>query len=119
MGLGFGIHSASSVAHCQDNVIPWHKVDRLAGERVIELDMTRLKSELAAPRHGVPSVNDQIHDHLLDLSRIGSHRSQIGFGMDHEINILADQATHHLVDVCHRRIEVQHLGLKHLLAAKC
>ena len=55
---------------------------------------------------------------LLDLSRISLHGSQISFEVDHQINILADQATQHLVYVCNHHVEVQHLGLEHLLAAE-
>src|ERR1039458_6462200 len=69
-------------------------------------------------RHGIPCVHGQVEDDLLDLSRIGfdpgQGRVQFGFQFD----VLANKPPQHLLHVLDYCVEVQNLGVKHLLAAE-
>jgi hypothetical protein len=48
----------------------------LSGILVIQVHSGGFYGQFAAPRHCVTSIDDQIHDDLLNLSGIGFHASQ-------------------------------------------
>ena len=45
---------------------------------LVELDVSQLDGDLPAARHRIARVDDEIHQNLLDLGRIGEHGRQIG-----------------------------------------
>ena len=72
----------------------------------------------AALRHGVAGVDREVHDHLLELSRVGRHAPRGGSQPQLQVDVLADQAAQHRVEVADERVEVEHLRLEHLPAAE-
>ena len=61
------------------------------GVGLVEIDVARLEGEAAADGHGVARVDDQIHDHLLEVPWICLYLVQ-GSGRDRaEFDALADQ----------------------------
>src|SRR2546425_7139480 len=61
--------------------------------RGIEIHGGGLDRELAATRHGVARVDDQVHDDLLELPGIDSDGSAGCLGREPQFDVLADQAT--------------------------
>ena len=58
-----------------------------------------LDVKLATIRHGIASVDGQVHDDLLDLVGIGAHGASLRIEREHHINILSNQALEHLLEV--------------------
>ena len=48
------------------------------GVGVVELDVARLQGQRAAVGHGVAGVHREVHEHLLDLARVGRTRPRSG-----------------------------------------
>jgi len=88
------------------------------GLAVRQLDVAGLDGELAPVRHGVAGIHDQVHDDLLELARIGFDPPQRGRKDGPQRDVLADQAAKHGFHVLHDGVEVEDLGLEHLLAAE-
>jgi hypothetical protein len=86
--------------------------------RLVEDDVGGLHRELAAPRHGIPRVDDEVHDDLLDVARIGAHPAEWLRGERHEIHVGAKDALEHLVHARQHVVQVEHLRREHLLAAE-
>ena len=74
--------------------------------------------KLAAPGHGIARIDGQIQDHLLDLSGIGFHRSELRIGRERILDVLADQAREHLAHFGDDGVQVDHARLQHLHAAE-
>ena len=69
-------------------------------------------------RHGIPGVDGQIHEDLLDLPRIGFHVSQGGVSNQRQVDILTDQTSQHLLHVRDEGVQVQNPRRQHLLPAE-
>ncbi len=63
-------------------------------------------------------MNGQIHEHLLELSRIGHDVPESGIERDVEIDVGAKQAAKHLIQVGNGAVEGQDLRLEHLPPAE-
>ena len=71
----------------------------MRGVLPIELHIRSFDRQAAAGRHGIARVNDQIYQHLFDLSRIRLYLSQIRSQFSGQRDVLADQPAQHLVHV--------------------
>ena len=80
--------------------------------------MRRLDRHRPASRHRVARVDREIDDHLLELSRIGADRTELGVEHRQQLDVLADQAPQHHVHVGDDGVEVEHPGLQDLPAAE-
>ncbi len=89
----------------------------LLGVARVEVDVGGFDREPAALRHRVAGVDHEIHQHLLDLTRVGAHPPQVRRGDGDERDVLADEPPQHAVHFSHDDVEVQDLGLEHLAAA--
>jgi hypothetical protein len=90
-----GIHAGTRVAHGEHHMragLDTHVLSRVVG---IEIDVLRLHRELATPGHGVPSVHDQVHDHLLDFPPIREHMAERVRGQDGHLDVGTEEAAHH------------------------
>src|SRR2546425_735978 len=89
-------------------------------ERValVELGVCRFDRELAAPRHRVAGVHDQVHDHLLQLARVGPDGPQVGRQRGLERHVRPDQPAQHVVDACDHAVQVEHPRGEDLPAAE-
>src|SRR5712692_1940763 len=45
---------------------------------LLESHVRCLQEKPAAPRHGVPSVETQVHEHAINLARIGLYQPKVG-----------------------------------------
>ena len=68
--------------------------------------------------HRVARVDDEVHDDLLDLSGVDPVSGRVALLRDRHHDVLADDAPQHRLDLLQRDVEVDHLGLQHLLAAE-
>ena len=84
----------------------------------VERDVGGLNGELAAGGHGIARVHREIHDDLINLSRVGADRAQHGGGHHDQIDILADHAREHLQVFSDHLIQIEDLRGQHLLAAE-
>src|SRR5262245_9251825 len=78
-----------------DHVWTRTTVDVHAHVVVVEVHVRGLDSELAAAQHGVLSVDDEIHEHLLELTRIREDRAGRCPQEGAELDGLADESMQH------------------------
>ena len=63
----FGVHAGAGVADRHLDVVAGLQ-PRVRGDAdLVELDVAQLDRDLAAARHGVARVDDEVHQNLLDL----------------------------------------------------
>ena len=115
---GFLVHPPTRVAQGQHHVRAGMDPHVSFGGALIQLDIRSLDRKFSAFRHRITGVDRQIHDHLLDLSRIGLDAPDIRIEQRDPFNVLANKTLEHLIHVGHHGIEVQHPRLQHLLAAE-
>ncbi len=89
-----------------------------AGERLVDDHVGRLDAQRAALRHRVAGVDREVHQDLLDLVRIGLDRPQVRAGHRQQLDVLADQAAQHAVQVQRQLAEVDDPRLDDLLAGE-
>ena len=73
---------------------------------------------MAALGHGIAGVDSQIHDDLLDHAGISFNGENAIGATQLQSDVLAEKAMEHFDHVTEDRIQVQNLGLHHLLAAE-
>ena len=117
MGLGFRVHAHSGVPDGQHDVFPRDYWSVQASILLIERDVRGLDGELTAVRHGIPCIHREVHNYLLDLTRIGFHRANLPT-IQGQINILTDYAGEHLEVLGDDGIQIHYFGRQQLLAAE-
>jgi len=91
MRLRFGIHPATGIAHGQHHKTPRQGAAVAATVIRIEFDVGCLDYQLAPVEHRIPSVDRQVHDDLLDLSRVGFDAAKVLSQMGFKLNVVANQ----------------------------
>ncbi len=114
MGADAGVHAYAGVRDGEHRVGAGNRPEMGLREGVVEVDVGGFDRELAAIRHRVARIHDEIHDHLLDLIGIGPDVPQIGCQDRDERDMLADEPAQHLVHLRDDDVEVEHLRLEHL-----
>ena len=74
--------------------------------------------KLPAFGHGIAGVDREVHDDLLQHAGVGFQRGKAGGIFRLHRDVLAQQAGEHVGQVAEDGIEVNNLGLQHLLAAE-
>src|SRR5579872_1889742 len=77
-----------------------------------------LDNKFSAVWHRVPSLDSQVHDYLLNLSRISLRSPQSLVWHEDKFNVLTDQPSKHLFHFRHYCVQVEHFGLQHLHPAE-
>src|SRR6516162_8000076 len=93
-------------------------IDMPSLQFVVPLNIHRLDRQLSPQRHSVSSVDDEVHENLLDLPRIGSDGSQARVQEQLQLNIFANQAPEHFAKALDERVQVDDFGYQHLPAAE-
>ena len=104
---GLPVHAHSGIAHRQRHIRTGSHVDRTV-VGVVQLNVPGLDAQLAPFRHGVPGVDREVHDDLLDLAAIRLDATEAGLELRHELDVLANESCEHLVHLEHDLVEVQH-----------
>jgi hypothetical protein len=112
------VHAGARVRHAQHGVVAGG--EHAVGQRLVGLEARLADGELdrSAAGHRVARVHDEVHDHLLDLPGIGADRDRLGRRRHGERDVLADQATQHLLEVPREIADVDDLRPEHLLPAE-
>jgi len=85
---------------------------------LVELRMRRLYDESATSWHRIARVDDEIHQHLFDLTLIGFDACQPRLQSCLQIDVFTDEAPQHLEHSTYRLVEIDDPGLENLLAAE-
>ncbi len=83
-----------------------------------EAAQCRADPQLPAVQHGVPRVDAQVHQDLLELGPVGVHPLGPGPTLDGELDLTADQATQQLQPLCDGLVQIQKLRAEDLLPAE-
>ena len=113
---GRGVHTAPRVADGELDVWPDLRLGVLGGVCRVDHDVGGFDRHPTAVRHRVAGVHDQVHQHLLELPRVGLDRRARGAGLGQQIDVLADQPPQHGADAANHGVEVEDLRLEDLLA---
>ena len=69
------VHARAVVGHAQADMRPRRQLAQAQRLRRVDVERAQRHRDLARPAvHGLPGVGAQVHQHLLDLGRIGQHR---------------------------------------------
>ena len=118
MSLRFGVHPHARIGDGQQDVIAGRHGRVPVGLFLLHPHIARFDHQLAAVGHGVACVDREIQDDLLDLSLIAPDSMQLRVQFGLQFNILADQAEEHLGHIGNDAINIERLGVEHLLPAK-
>ena len=116
--LGRFVHAGSGIADRQHHVWPRRDPEVLFGIAGIELDVLRLDGEVPPAGHGVAGIDHQVHQHLLQVPRVGLHLPEVLPRHRPDRDVLADQAANHLVHAGDDLVEVENARLQDLLPAE-
>src|SRR6058998_3142494 len=115
MRLGVLVHTSSRVGHLQqDEASARHVCPGVS----LQAYVSRLDAQLAAIRHCIARIDNQIQDYLLDLPGIRRYTIEVVVQLHRELDILFDQAPEHLLRIADGLVDVQDNRLNDLLAAK-
>jgi hypothetical protein len=67
-------------------------------------------------RHGVPRVDDEVHQHLFELALVRAHEPEVRIVGKRERDLLPDQPVQEMRQIGKRIPKVEELGLQSLLA---
>ena len=74
--------------------------------------------QAAAAGHGVSAVDDEVCDHLFELAAVGLHDHRLLGQRRHELDVFADHPLQECVGLADDLVQVEHLGVQHLLASE-
>ena len=113
-----GVHSLTRVLHAEHHVRSGHGLALRAEIVARERDVGGDQLDAAPVRHGVTRVDEQIHEHLIDLGGIGQHRARVDVGQERHRDVLAEQPLEHRQHGADLLVHVQALRGQELLAAE-
>ena len=70
MSFYFGRYSGSRVTHGKDRIPAGDHIDVRLRKTLVDDAVARFDDQFAAIRHRVLGIDDQVHDHLLDMAGI-------------------------------------------------
>ena len=108
-------HAGARVAHREHHVLAGHHVGGLARVFVVEHHVRRLDHEPAAGGHRVAGVDDEVHQHLLELAAVHLDGADVRLGAHVDRDVLADQPAEHLVQLGDERVDVEERRFHELL----
>jgi hypothetical protein len=111
-------HPDAGVAHREHHVGAGGDVGMEPRVVFVQLHVLGLDRELPALGHGVPSVHDEIEEDLLHLRRVGLDAAQAAGRRRDEVDVLADEASEHGLDLADDGVQIQDLRSEHLLPAE-
>ena len=74
----------------------------------LRLDIGRRERQRTAAGHRIPGVGSEVHEHLLDLTRVDHNVLQRRVEVDHERDVLTDQTPEHALALLDQVAEVHH-----------
>ena len=110
------VHAGAVVRHAQADPRSGRHVGAARGLGRGHGLQRRLDDQPAAVGHRVAGVDRQVHQHLLDLARVGLDRAGLADGADVELQVLADQAPQHAIELADDGVEIDDARLDDLPA---
>jgi len=86
-------------------------------ERLVDFDWRGGDRDRAPVRHGIPRVDHEVQQHLLDLASIDPDEALAGRVLDHQPDVFPDEPPKHRAEPVHHQRQLQHLRREDLLAA--
>ena len=80
----------------------------------VQRDVRSGNNQLPSRRHGVPRIDAEIHQDLLDLARIRADRPQVFLRFRGEVDVFSDQPPKHLPQVLHHFVDAKQFRLQDL-----
>jgi hypothetical protein len=109
---------APSVSNPKTNVSPgrgvWDESSVLFGENFLG----RLDQKLAAAGHGVTSIDQQVHQHLVEHPSVDPGGERVRMDRELQVHVFPQDALQHFGQADHRLVQVDLAGLQHLLATE-
>src|SRR5690242_1121398 len=84
----------------------------------LEIEVAGLNSEFSALRHGVPRIEDEIDDDLLNLNRVNHDAAQRRIQRVVKLDVLVDQPGQKPFGFRYDGVEIHNLGMKNLPPAE-
>ena len=84
----------------------------------VHSDVAGVDGQRAAAGHGVAGVDREIHQHLLQLARVGQDRLQVTGERGDQLDVLAEGPAQHFLHRGDDGVEVEDLGPHHLPAGE-
>ncbi len=118
MSHGLFGHAAPGVGDRQHDVAPG--LDPGVAERVgaIQLHVGGLEGQAAAPGHGVPGVDRQVHDRLFQLVTVGFRPAQVGGEGEVQLDVFPQGAAEQGLHAHEDLVQAEAFGLKHLASGE-
>jgi hypothetical protein len=80
----------------------------------IKASVGALDGDLPYPGDGIPTVDQQVRQNLVDLCGVHPHLTDTFPGYPDQLNVLPDEPAEHLEYARNRVVQVQHLGADRL-----
>ena len=77
-------------------------------------DVAGVDGQRAASGHGVAGVDREVHQHLVQLARVGQDRPQVTGERGDQLDVLADGPAQHFLDCCDDAVQVENLWPDHV-----
>src|SRR6202046_2788242 len=116
--LSFAVHPLAGIGEGD------HDIRTMFDERifgvigVVQNDAGGADADFTAVRHGILSIDHEIHDDLFELSGIGAGAADGGLELGGQFDILSDQGAEEPLHVFDDGVDVNHFELQMLFAAK-
>ena len=81
-------------------------------------DVAGIDGQRAAAGHGVAGVDREVHQHLLQLARVGQDRPQVTGERGDQLDVLAEGPAQHFLHCGDDGVEVEYPWLYHLPAGE-
>ena len=114
----FGIHPYSGVGDGEHDVTSGDHREMSLCINGVYFHILSFNHKTAAFRHGIPSVDGQIHDNLLHLSTINLYAVKCGIECGYEFDAFTQKLRKDLAEGFHYTVNIQNLRLQLLLPAK-
>ena len=111
-------HPCAVVPDGELEVVARLDIEACFAELLIQRVACRADCQLASARHGVPRVDGQVHDDLLQQARVHAHAAGLIVEEGDQLDILAERAPQELVHLHDHGVGVQDADLDDLLAAE-
>jgi len=108
------IHPGAPVRDLQQHVVAGRDREQSGCLAGIERDLAGADRKWSALRHGIARIDDEVHDHLIELPGIDHDTPVMGRQLGAQLNVFAQRARQHLVRCAHPFVDPQHLGFDQL-----
>src|SRR5436190_1982172 len=116
--LYFRSHSATRIADRYARVTARMRTRISAAIFLVQCDFRYFDRESSSRRHGVPRIDHEIHDHLLELCRIGAKMDRLLTQIDRQMNVFSQHAAEKIFDLLDVISDIDNSRLQHLLPAE-